>query len=99
VVAAVAAEAFDVCARLAPDTVDLRRLPDGRADAEFLLPDWADRETLHALPRLRRLRVVQVMSAGTDWIEDHVPPWVTLCNATEATRRRGGGMGCGRAAG
>lgn len=84
VLAAVAPEAFDVCARLALDKVDLRRLPDGSEDAAFLLPDWADRETLHALPRLERLRVVQVMSAGTDWIEDHVPPGAMLCNARGA---------------
>jgi phosphoglycerate dehydrogenase-like enzyme len=80
-VAAVTAQAFDVCAELASDTVDVRRLPDGRDDAAFLLPDWDDRGTLHALPRLERLRVVQLLSAGTDWIEGHVPAWATLCNA------------------
>jgi phosphoglycerate dehydrogenase-like enzyme len=81
VVAAVTARGFDVCAELAPEGVEVRRLPDGREAAAFLLPEWDDRETLEALPRLERLRVVQVLSAGTDWIEAHVPAWVTLCNA------------------
>jgi phosphoglycerate dehydrogenase-like enzyme len=84
VIAAVDARAFEVCADLAPDGVEVRRLPDGRDAAAFLLPDWGDRETLHALPRLERLRVVQVMSAGTDWIESSVPAWATLCNARGA---------------
>jgi phosphoglycerate dehydrogenase-like enzyme len=84
VIAAVTERAFDLAARLAPHTVDVRRLPDGRDDAVFLLPDWADRETLRALPQLERLRVVQTLSAGTDWIESSVPDWVTLCNARGA---------------
>ena len=40
-----------------------------------------DRETLAALSELERLRVVQTLSAGTDWIEARVPAWATLCNA------------------
>jgi phosphoglycerate dehydrogenase-like enzyme len=84
VVAAVTERAFDVVAGLAPDTVDLRRLPDGRDKAAFVLPDWKDRETVQALPRLERLRVVQALSAGTDWIEALVPAWATLCNARGA---------------
>lgn len=81
VIAAVADSAFEIVTALAPDTVDVRRLPDGRDDAVFLLPDWGDRETLRALPGLERLRVVQTLSAGTDWIEASVPVWTTLCNA------------------
>ena len=27
---------------------------------------------------------MQTLSAGTDWIEDRVPPWATLCNARGA---------------
>jgi phosphoglycerate dehydrogenase-like enzyme len=81
VVAAVTERAFEVVAGLAPDTVDVRRLPDGRDEAAFVLPDWKDRETVQALPRLERMRVVQALSAGTDWIEALVPPWATLCNA------------------
>jgi phosphoglycerate dehydrogenase-like enzyme len=84
VIAAVTARGFDVVAELAPDRVEVRRLPDGLAAAAFLLPDWEDRETLHALPRLQRVRVVQALSAGTDWIEARVPAWATLCNARGA---------------
>jgi phosphoglycerate dehydrogenase-like enzyme len=83
-IAAVTARAFDLAAELAPAGVDVRRLPDGLDDALFVLPDWEDRETLEALPRLERLRVVQSLSAGTDWIEDRVPAWATLCNARGA---------------
>jgi phosphoglycerate dehydrogenase-like enzyme len=80
-IAAVTARAFDVASELAPREVEVRRLPDGRDEAVFVLPDWKDRETVEALPRLERVRVVQSLSAGTDWIEKLVPPWATLCNA------------------
>jgi phosphoglycerate dehydrogenase-like enzyme len=80
-IAAVTTRAFDAAAELAPNGVEVRRLPDGRDAAAFVLLDWEDRETLDALPRLERLRVVQVLSAGTDWIEARVPAWATLCNA------------------
>jgi phosphoglycerate dehydrogenase-like enzyme len=83
-VAAVTARAFEAAAELAPAGVDVRRLPDGRTDAVFVVPDWDDRETLVALPGLEQLRVVQTLSAGTDWIEASVPPWATLCNARGA---------------
>ena len=83
-IAAVTARAYGVVAGTAPDGVDVRRLPDGRDDAAFVLPDWKDRETLEALPRLEPLRVVQSLSAGTEWIEPLVPPWATLCNARGA---------------
>jgi phosphoglycerate dehydrogenase-like enzyme len=57
--------------------VELRGL-DGRLDdVEFLAPEWGQvPPDLTAMPALR---VVQVLSAGTDWIE--VPESVTLCNA------------------
>jgi phosphoglycerate dehydrogenase-like enzyme len=84
VIAAVTAGAFDAASELAPAGVDVRQLPDGRDEAEFVVPDWEDRDTIAALPRLERLRVVQALSAGTDWIEDRVPPWATLCNARGA---------------
>jgi phosphoglycerate dehydrogenase-like enzyme len=83
-IAAVTGRAFDVAVEVAPLEVEVRRLPDGCEDAAFVLPDWEDRETLDALPRLERLRVVQVLSAGTDWIEARVPAWATLCNARGA---------------
>jgi phosphoglycerate dehydrogenase-like enzyme len=81
VIAAVTARAFELAAELAPDGVEVRRLPEGRDEAEFLLPDWQDRDTLDAVPGLERVRLVQALSAGTDWLEPRVPPWATLCNA------------------
>jgi phosphoglycerate dehydrogenase-like enzyme len=33
---------------------------------------------------MRALRLVQVKSAGVDWIAPHVPDWATLCNARGA---------------
>jgi phosphoglycerate dehydrogenase-like enzyme len=81
VIAAVTSRAFEVAVELALDGVAVRQLPDGLDDAAFVLPEWGDRETVEALPRLERLRVVQVLSAGTDWIEGRVPNWATLCNA------------------
>ncbi len=83
-IAAVTARAYDMVAGLAPDGVDVRRLPDGRDDAAFVLPEWKDQETLKALAGLERLRVVQSLSAGTEWIEPLVPGWATLCNARGA---------------
>src|SRR5262249_1545842 len=80
-IAAVTARAFDVAAELVPAGVDVRWLPDGRDTAAFVLLDWDDDETTDALPELTRLRVLQTLSAGTDWIEERVPAWASLCNA------------------
>jgi phosphoglycerate dehydrogenase-like enzyme len=47
--------------------------------AEFAVPtSSAIAERLSGFPGLR---VVQVLSAGFDWVEPHVPAGVTLCNA------------------
>jgi phosphoglycerate dehydrogenase-like enzyme len=83
-IAAITARALGAAAELAPAGVEVRQLPDGLDAAAFVLPDWEDRETLDVLPRLERLRVVQALSAGTDWIEARVPAWATLCNARGA---------------
>ena len=83
-IAAVTDRAHELAAELAPVGVEVLQLPDGRDAAAFLMPDWEDRETLDALPGLTRLRVVQALSAGTEWIEPRVPDWATLCNARGA---------------
>jgi phosphoglycerate dehydrogenase-like enzyme len=59
------------------DGVDLRAIGDRPADVEFLVPEWGEVPDLASMPGLR---VVQVMSAGTDWIDDRVPEDVTLCS-------------------
>jgi phosphoglycerate dehydrogenase-like enzyme len=51
---------------------------------EFIVPDWQHLPDLEQLPELR---VVQVLSAGVDWIVDHLPPGVTLCSARGARDR------------
>ncbi len=84
--AAVAGAAYDAVSARAPEGVTVQRIEDG-ADldqAEFLVPRAGDRTILEVLPKLERLRVIQVLSAGTDWIEDHVPPGATLCSARGA---------------
>jgi phosphoglycerate dehydrogenase-like enzyme len=53
-------------------------------DVEFVVPRWED---LPALDEIPALRVVQVLSAGVDWIADRVPAGVTLCSARGARDR------------
>lgn len=56
-------------------------LPSAVSEAEVLVP-FSDRdELLRLLPQLRRLALIQVVSAGVDWIAPHLPREVTLCNA------------------
>ena len=59
-----------------PDDVDLSARRHG---AEFAVPTSS--EMAEGLGGLPDLRVVQVLSAGIDWVEPHVPDGVTLCNA------------------
>jgi phosphoglycerate dehydrogenase-like enzyme len=68
-----------VAARLPPD-VELRVAEPGGIDGvDFLVLQSV--ELLGELASHRELRAVQVLSAGTDWVEQHVPPWAALCNA------------------
>jgi phosphoglycerate dehydrogenase-like enzyme len=53
-------------------------------DVEFVVPRWEDLPALDAMPALR---VVQLLSAGVDWIADRVPAGVTLCSARGARDR------------
>jgi phosphoglycerate dehydrogenase-like enzyme len=58
--------------------------PAGAPDREavvFAVPGWDLRGGLESLPALR---VVQVRSAGVDWIAGRVPAGVTLCSARGA---------------
>jgi phosphoglycerate dehydrogenase-like enzyme len=59
-----------------PNTIIL--VDEPRDDVRFAVPQWGipfDPE------RLPALEVVQVRSAGVDWIVDQIPPHVTLCGA------------------
>jgi phosphoglycerate dehydrogenase-like enzyme len=83
---AVTEQAYDAVAARAPQGVTVQRIEDG-ADlgrVEFLVPRAGDREILPVLAELEDLQVIQILSAGTDWIEDQVPPGVTLCSARGA---------------
>jgi phosphoglycerate dehydrogenase-like enzyme len=48
---------------------------------DFLVPTSSDARVFEALPDLTRVEVVQVLSAGTDRVEERMPPQATLCNA------------------
>ena len=70
-----------------PESVEVHLIPrDGALPseieaAEFLVPPFGSRRVIEALPRLSALRVVQVNSAGVDWIAPSIPEGVTLCSA------------------
>jgi len=66
-----------------PDDFPRGGLPDDvvfSADgAVFAVPNSSD--MAERLAELPELEIVQVLSAGVDWVERHVPEGVTLCNA------------------
>jgi phosphoglycerate dehydrogenase-like enzyme len=84
-----AAVAETVFARVrddAPDGVEIVPI-DASLDlttVDFLVPFHNGQRVLEELPGLTRLSVVQVLSAGTDWIEGRMPPQATLCSARGA---------------
>ncbi len=56
--------------------------PDEIEAVEFLVPPFGQRDRVReALARMPRLRVVQTLSAGVDWILPLVPQGVTLADA------------------
>ena len=54
---------------------------DALLEAEFLVPGSEEPHVLEALGRMAKLRVIQTLSAGVDWLLSAVPPGVTLCDA------------------
>lgn len=57
-------------------------LPPGGDEVVFLVPNYGLRQRLaEVLPALPRLKVVQTLSAGVDWIVDLIPPGVVLADA------------------
>jgi len=81
-IAAVTAVALEGMRAAGLDGVDVRPLSDGLDDVAFAVPAGGD--DLGAIAAAPSLRVVQTLSAGTDWIEPHVPPQATLCAARGA---------------
>jgi phosphoglycerate dehydrogenase-like enzyme len=70
-----------------PDRVELHWSPRDTPlapeirDAELLVPAERSRELLELLGDMPRLKVVQTVSAGVDWLLPAVPEGVTVCNA------------------
>jgi phosphoglycerate dehydrogenase-like enzyme len=56
-------------------------LPEAILQAQFLVPRSGDRRIDAVLGRMRRLRVIQTLSAGVERLLGIVPPAVTLCDA------------------
>jgi phosphoglycerate dehydrogenase-like enzyme len=86
---AVRQSAYERLREVAPAGVEVVMI-DEDLDLEsidFLIPSRADKAAIEALPGLTRVAVVQTISAGTDWVEDRIPPGATLCNA-RGTRDR-----------
>jgi phosphoglycerate dehydrogenase-like enzyme len=65
-----------------PDGVQI--VAEAGPDVAFVVPRWEDIPALDDMPALE---VVQVLSAGVDWIVDRVPAGVTLCSARGARDR------------
>jgi phosphoglycerate dehydrogenase-like enzyme len=67
----------------APAGVEVVAIDDGLdlESVDFLVPASSEARVFEALPDLTRVEVVQVLSAGTDRIEERMPPGATLCNA------------------
>jgi phosphoglycerate dehydrogenase-like enzyme len=70
--------------KLGPPPRGVEVVAEPGRDVEFVVPRWED---LPALDEMPALRVVQVLSAGVDWIADRVPAGVTLCSARGARDR------------
>jgi phosphoglycerate dehydrogenase-like enzyme len=85
-IAAATERAYPAVKAAAPAGVEVRELRAGTIDraaldgVEFLVLEWHEHEALGLLGDLPELRVVQVLSAGYDWVEDHVPTWSALAN-------------------
>jgi phosphoglycerate dehydrogenase-like enzyme len=70
----------------APEGVEVLLVDEGLdlETIDFLVPGSVYPEIVKQIPALTRLAVVQVLSAGTDWVEPYVPPQATLCSARGA---------------
>jgi phosphoglycerate dehydrogenase-like enzyme len=84
--AAITETAFERARAEAPDGVEVVALEEGLdlGTVDFLVAGHRQPWVREALPKLTRLEVVQVLSAGTDSIQDLVPPGATLCSARGA---------------
>jgi phosphoglycerate dehydrogenase-like enzyme len=82
VLAAAVDRALPALRAAAPPGVEVRPFDGSLEGVVFAVPDHGmDFRSLRSAPDLA---VVQVMSAGTDWIEPYVPARAVLCNARGA---------------
>lgn len=56
--------------------------PPRALEAEFLVAGYGRGRMTELIPWLPRLRVVQTISAGVDWILPLIPPGITLCDGS-----------------
>lgn len=84
--AAVAPAALEAVRAQAPEQVRVVSLGEqvDLHEVDFLVPPAGDRSLLGELPELSCLAVLQVLSAGVDWVERHVPEQALLCSARGA---------------
>jgi phosphoglycerate dehydrogenase-like enzyme len=60
-------------------------VPESVAGVEFYVPSFFPSAAgIAVLSRMPRLKVVQTLTAGVDWLRPHLPPGVALCNARGA---------------
>jgi hypothetical protein len=67
-----------------PQGIELIPLPDQLdhdIDIDVWIPDPYPARAIQIVPRLRGLRLVLSLMAGTEWIPGAVGPHVTICNA------------------
>ncbi len=70
-----------------PEGIELIRItdpPDRDIEIEVWIPDPYSNRATRAWPRLRGVKLVLSMMAGTEWIPPLVGPHVTICNARGA---------------
>jgi phosphoglycerate dehydrogenase-like enzyme len=70
-----------------PDGIDLVSVSDKMdhdVEIEVWIPDPYSTKAIRAWPRLRGVKLVLSMMAGTEWIPPVVGPHVTICNARGA---------------
>ena len=61
---------------------------DDLSPVEFYVPPYlGGRQMIEILPRLTGLRVIQLVTAGIDWIAPHVPAGVLLCRGVGVHER------------
>jgi phosphoglycerate dehydrogenase-like enzyme len=84
VLAAVPESTLEIVRAYAPRGVEVRPVSGDLDAVAFLVVSIETSYVMERLHGLPQLRVVQVLSAGTDGLEDLIPPGVTLCNARGA---------------